>query len=220
MSKLNDWVVALTVALLTSTPLMAAETPFPAVLGETYAGRLTAELFPVEGGRRIQVGRGTAEISFTPADDGTVHFVTKGVLDDNNSFELSTLLDKSEDGIWRSFSPTGMTQINAAGELLSITNSRGFELILTGTFEGNGGDVSFRRVPTAEAPRDESEYTAVYSLEVTAPQAEPDLEPGFETEAAAADDGGCKEVGWHLVNRWNPFGGGLSLTREPYCIRH
>lgn len=217
MSKFNDCVVALTVALLTSTPLMAAEASFPAVLGEIYAGRLTAELFPVEGGRRIHQGRGTAEIAFTPAGEGTIQFTTKGVIDESSSFEISTRLEESEDGAWRSLSPNGMTQINDAGQLLSITISDGFELIMTGTFEGNEGNVSFRRVPTVAAPSGEDEFTAVFSLEVNVPA--PDVGAGLDTDGATTEDRGCKEVGWQLVNRWNPFGGGLSLTREPYCIR-
>ncbi|WP_332714200.1 hypothetical protein [Pelagibacterium mangrovi] len=207
-----------------AAPLVAQETSFPATLDEAYTGSLSVDLFPVDGGSSIFRDWGSAEVIFSRLADGTVQFTTTGEIDEENGFEVSVILTEQADGIWRSLSPEGMVQLDPEGKLLSISLDGGFELIWTGQFDAQGGALTFRRFPTDAAPAEERDFTAIFSLDVErprpVPQPEPEQkpQPGSEDEAASDGNGDCERIEWRLVNRWNPWGGGLSLEREPFCV--
>ncbi|HTM78639.1 MAG TPA: hypothetical protein VL133_13545, partial [Devosia sp.] len=140
------------------------------------------------------------------------------MIESSGGFELSALLQRAPDGAWREASSKGMTEINAAGRFLSIAVVDGFEVTLTGMVSGQDGRLTLRRIPTAAITNADSEFAAVFSLDVEIPQVEPT--PAADADGAETTvgvDDGCKLVEWRLVNRWNPFSGGLSLDREPYC---
>ncbi|WP_147275964.1 hypothetical protein [Pelagibacterium lacus] len=203
--------------LLTAAPLAAQETRFPATLDEAYTGRFTIELFPAEGGGRIHRDWGDAEILFVSGEDGTVEFITRGEDDEGSGFEVSVTLTGDDDGIWRSLAGDGIARIDAAGRVLSASHSDGFDLFWSGEIGMEKGSLTFRRIPTASAPAEERDITAIFSIEVQRPRPEPKPEPDAETEASGGD-GGCERIEWRLVNRWDPWGGGLSLEREPFCV--
>ncbi|MHA6732112.1 hypothetical protein [Devosia sp. A369] len=209
-------------AFATATPLMAQDTPFPAMIDEIYSGSLTVEVFPADGGRRLHRDTGTAEVRFSQHGDGQIAFSTTGMIEDSGGFELGAQLQSGPDGAWREFSDAG-TGINAAGRFLSISVADGFEMILTGQISPREGRFTLRRLPTEAATAADGAFTVVFSLDVEIPEPETEVAPAAEAgsaEAATEQDGGCERVEWRLVNRWNPFGGSMRLDREPYCAQY
>ncbi|MRX52212.1 hypothetical protein GI374_17805 [Paracoccus sp. S-4012] len=208
--------------LLTCAPAAAETASFPAAIGEAYAGRLTIDAFPADGGMRIYRAWGDAEVLFSALDDGQVRFSTTATLDDGGSLDLSTVLAPAADGAWRGLSAAGPTEISASGRVLSITYLDGFHMVLTGEIAGEDGRLTLRRIPTEDtgtAPDADMMTVFLFDVSLPRPEPEPEPEPPLDAPSASTAEGrdGCKRVEWRLVNRWT-WGNGLRLDREPHCV--
>lgn len=204
-------------AALFAAPLLAE--PFPGSLDRDYGGAMTVEVFPADGGARVHRDRGTATLIFTQDTENAVNIAITGEVADSGGFEVSMLL-AGDGGTWRSGPAEGIMQIDGAGRLLSVSVIDGFETIWTGQITAQTASLTLRRFPTPEAPQDQREFATVFTLELATPADEPPetVEAADDGDGDGDGDGDCARIEWRLVNRWNPFGGGLSLSREPFCV--
>ncbi|AUM75782.1 hypothetical protein [Paracoccus jeotgali] len=222
MKRTRCLIVVLLAGLLTVTPALGEPIPFPATIGAPYTGRMTVEAFPVDGGDRMHRAWGDAEVRFSAAGDDRVLFSTTAALADGGSLDLSVTVVPDGDGVWRSLSHTGPTEITAAGRVLSLTEMEGFHMVLTGQIGPENGKLTLRRIPTENAgSAPDAEMLTVFLFDVSLPPpgpvSDPEKDDGREPPSAAEGRGACERIEWRLVNRWT-WGGGMSLSREPQCV--
>lgn len=222
MNRADRLSVMLLGGVLTLTPALAEPIPFPATIGESYTGRMTVEAFPVDGGHRMHRAWGAAEVRFSASGEGRILFSTTAALDDGGSLDLSATVSPDSEGVWRSLSEAGPTEITAAGRVLSVTELDGFHMVLTGQIGPEDGKLTLRRIPTENAgAAPDAEMLMVFLFDVRLPAPKPAPVPqrddGSEPSSAAEGRGECERIEWRLVNRWT-WGNGLSLSREPHCV--
>jgi len=221
MRQFHLSIIALLAGVFAFAPVFAETNPFPATIGEPYTGRMTVEAFPVDGGHRMHRAWGDAEVRFSASGEDGILFSTTAALDDGGSLDLSATVAPDGEGVWRSLSEAGPTEITAAGRILSVTEMDGFHMILTGQIGPENGKLTLRRIPTENAgSAPDAEMLTVFLFDVSLPPPEPAPDPEEDDgrePSSAEGRGDCERIEWRLVNRWN-WGGGMSLSREPHCV--
>ena len=222
MNRTRCLIAPLLAGVLAAAPALAQPDPFPATIGAPYTGRMTIQAFPVDGGKRLHRGRGDAELRFSAVDQDRILFSTKAALDDGGSLDLSVTLVPEREGVWRGLSDAGPTEVTAAGRVLSVTETDGFYMILTGRIGPEKGDLTLRRIPTEHAgSAPDAGMLTVFRFDIShpAPGPSPHSQKDEKHEPASTPKGRgeCERIEWRLVNR-PVWGGGMSLSREPRCV--